>query len=174
MSSQPSIMGHRQTTKSLARSTNMGFRFQKRIRIFKGLTLNLSKSGTSWTVGRRGASVNLTDGKATGNVGLWRLTDEETICRDTGPSFCSSRSLKRRKKVAEKECQDFVREQIRYVLETNVFDVYSKKGSVVVEVGYKEAGNHRVDSYSVRLCVLDKEKGTISLPSPLNDSEWKK
>jgi hypothetical protein len=32
----------------------MGFRFQKRIRIFKGLTLNLSKSGTSWAVGGRG------------------------------------------------------------------------------------------------------------------------
>ena len=31
----------------------MGFRFQKRIRIFKGLTLNLSKSGSSWTLGYR-------------------------------------------------------------------------------------------------------------------------
>jgi hypothetical protein len=29
----------------------MEVRFQKRIRIFKGLTLNLSKSGTSWWVG---------------------------------------------------------------------------------------------------------------------------
>ena len=48
----------------------MSFRFQKRIRIFKGLTLNLSKSGTSWTVGGRGASVNLKDGKATGTVGI--------------------------------------------------------------------------------------------------------
>ena len=48
----------------------MGFWFQKRIRIFKGLTLNLSKSGTSWTVGGRGASVNLKDGKATGTVGI--------------------------------------------------------------------------------------------------------
>lgn len=48
----------------------MGFRFQKRIRIFKGLTLNLSKSGTSWALGGRGASVNLKDGKATGNVGI--------------------------------------------------------------------------------------------------------
>jgi hypothetical protein len=46
----------------------MGFRFQKRIRIFTGLTLNLSKSGTSWTLGGRGASVNLKDGKATGSV----------------------------------------------------------------------------------------------------------
>ena len=31
----------------------MGFRFQKRIRIFKGLTLNLSKSGSFWTLGHR-------------------------------------------------------------------------------------------------------------------------
>lgn len=48
----------------------MGFRFQKRIRIFKGLTLNLSKSGTSWTVGRRGASVNFKGDKVTGTVGI--------------------------------------------------------------------------------------------------------
>jgi hypothetical protein len=48
----------------------MGLRFQKRIRIFKGLTLNLSKSSTSWTLGGRGASVNLQDGKATGSVGI--------------------------------------------------------------------------------------------------------
>jgi hypothetical protein len=32
----------------------MGFRFQKRIRIFKGLTLNLSTSGTSWAAGGQG------------------------------------------------------------------------------------------------------------------------
>ncbi len=48
----------------------MGFRFQKRIRIFKGLNLNLSTSGTSWAAGGRGASVNFKDGKATGNVGI--------------------------------------------------------------------------------------------------------
>ncbi len=48
----------------------MGFRFQKRIRLFKGLTFNLSKTGTSWTIGGRGASVNIKDGKATGNVGI--------------------------------------------------------------------------------------------------------
>ena len=48
----------------------MGFLFQKRIRIFKGLTLNLSKSGSSWTVGRPGASVNIKDDKVTGNVGI--------------------------------------------------------------------------------------------------------
>ena len=48
----------------------MGFRFQKRIRIFKGLTLNLSKSGSSWTVGRPGASVNFRGDKVSGNVGI--------------------------------------------------------------------------------------------------------
>jgi hypothetical protein len=47
----------------------MGFRFQKRIRIFKGLTLNLSKSGTSWTVGGPGASVNVRGDKVIGTVG---------------------------------------------------------------------------------------------------------
>jgi hypothetical protein len=48
----------------------MGFRFQKRIRILPGLRLNVSKTGISWTVGRRGASVTARDGKLTGNVGL--------------------------------------------------------------------------------------------------------
>jgi hypothetical protein len=47
----------------------MGFRFQKRIRIFKGLTLNLSKSGMSWTVSGPSASVNVRGGKVTGTVG---------------------------------------------------------------------------------------------------------
>ena len=48
----------------------MGFRFQKRIRIFKGLTLNLSKSGTSWTVGGPGASVNVRGDKLTEYLGI--------------------------------------------------------------------------------------------------------
>ncbi len=48
----------------------MGFRFQKRIRIFRRLTLNLSKSGTSWTVGGKGASINVRGDKVTGNAGI--------------------------------------------------------------------------------------------------------
>ena len=48
----------------------MGLSFQKRIRLFRGLTLNLSKSGTSWTVAGRGASVNVRDDKVTGNAGI--------------------------------------------------------------------------------------------------------
>jgi len=48
----------------------MGFRFQKRIRLFKGLTLNLSKTGTSLSVGGPGASINLKGDKVTGTVGV--------------------------------------------------------------------------------------------------------
>jgi len=48
----------------------MSLRFQKHIRILKGLTLNLSKSGTSWTLGGRGASINLKDGKTASNIGI--------------------------------------------------------------------------------------------------------
>jgi hypothetical protein len=48
----------------------MGFRFQKRARIFKGLTLNMSKSGTSWTLGGKGVSVNVRGDNVTGNAGI--------------------------------------------------------------------------------------------------------
>ena len=48
----------------------MGFRFQKRIRIFKGLTLNLSKTGASWTLGGKGASLNIRGSKVTGSAGI--------------------------------------------------------------------------------------------------------
>lgn len=78
----------------------MGFRFQKRIRLFKGLTLNLSKTGTSWTIGGRGASVNLRDGKATGNVGIpgtglsyrSRLTDSANTTETEAPIETQSSS----------------------------------------------------------------------------------
>ena len=48
----------------------MGFRFQKRIRIFKGLTLNLSKSGASWSIGGRGMTLNVRKGRVTSTVGI--------------------------------------------------------------------------------------------------------
>jgi hypothetical protein len=48
----------------------MGFRFQKRISLFPGIRLNLSKSGASVTLGKPGLSVNLGKDGATGNVGI--------------------------------------------------------------------------------------------------------
>jgi hypothetical protein len=48
----------------------MTFRFQRRIKILPGLRLNVSKTGFSWTVGTRGASVTAKDGHLTGNAGI--------------------------------------------------------------------------------------------------------
>lgn len=48
----------------------MGLRFQKRISLLKGVTLNLSKSGVSWTIGQRGASINIGKKGVYGNAGL--------------------------------------------------------------------------------------------------------
>jgi len=48
----------------------MGFRFRKRLRIFKGAWINLSKSGASLSVGRRGAVVNISQKGHQESVGL--------------------------------------------------------------------------------------------------------
>ena len=48
----------------------MGLRFQRRIRLFKGVTLNLSKTGASVSLGGRGARVNFRGDKVTGTVGI--------------------------------------------------------------------------------------------------------
>lgn len=48
----------------------MGFRFQKRIKIFPGLRINLSKSGVSTSVGVPGARMTFGNGKTRTTVGL--------------------------------------------------------------------------------------------------------
>lgn len=48
----------------------MGFRFQKRITLFKGLSINFSKTGTSFSVGPRGAKLNVRGDKVTGTIGI--------------------------------------------------------------------------------------------------------
>ena len=48
----------------------MGLRLQKRITLFKGLTLNLSKTGASVSIGARGARLNIRGDKVTGSVGI--------------------------------------------------------------------------------------------------------
>jgi hypothetical protein len=76
-------------------------------------------------------------------------------------------------KVASDACQEFIAKKMRVSLDdTKVFDAWSKNGAVVLDVGYKK--KYWEDSYSVRRCVYDEKKGTISSPSPLNDSEWAK
>lgn len=48
----------------------MGFRFSRRISIFKGLRLNLSKSGTSVSLGGRGAWLTFGKRGAQATVGI--------------------------------------------------------------------------------------------------------
>jgi hypothetical protein len=47
----------------------MGFRFRKSIKILPGIRLNLSRSGVSASVGKRAATVNLSERGARGTVG---------------------------------------------------------------------------------------------------------
>ena len=52
------------------KATSMGLRFQKRITLFKGFTINLIKTGASVSVGPRGAKLNIRGDKVTGNIGI--------------------------------------------------------------------------------------------------------
>ena len=48
----------------------MGFRFQKRVKILPGISLNFSKSGVSTSLGPRGAKVTIGHGKVRETVGI--------------------------------------------------------------------------------------------------------
>ena len=48
----------------------MGLRFRRRVRIFPGVWLNLSKSGVSTSIGVKGLTANLGHGKTKTTVGL--------------------------------------------------------------------------------------------------------
>lgn len=48
----------------------MGLRFRKRIKLFPGVWLNLSKSGVSTSIGGKGLTVNLKGGKTKTTVSI--------------------------------------------------------------------------------------------------------
>jgi hypothetical protein len=48
----------------------MGFLFRKRLKILPGIWLNLSKRGISTSIGGKGLTVNLKDGKTRTTVGI--------------------------------------------------------------------------------------------------------
>ncbi len=69
----------------------MGTRFQRRIKIFPGITLNLSKSGISTSLGARGARMTFGNGKTRTTVGLPGTgLSHTTINNKTDPSPTSS------------------------------------------------------------------------------------
>jgi L,D-peptidoglycan transpeptidase YkuD (ErfK/YbiS/YcfS/YnhG family) len=62
----------------------MGFRFRKRIKILPGFWFNMSKRGISTSIGGKGLTVNLKDGKTRTTVGIpgtglsYRTTSTDT------------------------------------------------------------------------------------------------
>jgi len=48
----------------------MGFRFRKRIKILPGFWFNMSKSGISTSIGGKGLTLNIKDGKTTTTASL--------------------------------------------------------------------------------------------------------
>jgi Protein of unknown function (DUF4236) len=48
----------------------MGFRFRRRIKLLPGISLNVSKSGISTSIGGRGAHITVGHGKVRETVGL--------------------------------------------------------------------------------------------------------
>ena len=48
----------------------MGFRFRKSIKLLPGIKLNFSKSGVSTTLGKAGASINISGRGTRGTVGI--------------------------------------------------------------------------------------------------------
>jgi hypothetical protein len=79
------------------------------------------------------------------------------------------------KKAASSACEKFVSKRMGVGC-TRTFDVYKKKGKLVAEVGYAKGFGDcdTITKYSVRLCVIDNEKGTITLPAVFNEGEWSK
>lgn len=63
----------------------MGFRFQRRIRLLPGVSINLSKSGVSTSIGTRGAHITVVNGKVRETVGL----------PGTGLSYTASRPTRK-------------------------------------------------------------------------------
>lgn len=68
----------------------MGFRYRKTINIVPGIKLNISKSGVSTSIGRRGATVNIGHGRVKATVGIPR----------SGMSYSQSTALARSKNAA--------------------------------------------------------------------------
>ena len=61
----------------------MSWRFQKRVRVLPGITLNFSRKGVSTSIGRRGARVTLGHGKTRSTVGIPGTGISHTSIRST-------------------------------------------------------------------------------------------
>ena len=65
-------------------------RFQKRIKLFPGVTLNLSKSGVSTSFGPRGAKITLGHGQTRTTVGLPGTGISHSVIQKSGSTDSDS------------------------------------------------------------------------------------
>lgn len=108
----------------------------------------------------------------------------QTICAVTGMALmvaltgCGKSPSKAQLETGGEACRQFIAKEMKSDvafaknIETQINDAWMKDGKVVFEVAYREEYSRK--SYSIRLCVVDEEKGTLMSPSPLNSSKWEK
>lgn len=77
------------------------------------------------------------------------------------------------KQLSGAECRRFYQQESlpNWAL-VEVGDAWMKDGSIVVEMEAKEHPSS--NSYLRRLCVVDRQKGSIMIPSIRNESRWEK
>lgn len=87
-------------------------------------------------------------------------------------SGCSGPSREEIARIKE-ECASFHKqERAKYSASVKAIDHWIKDGRIVVELAEKE--REHSGSYTSHLCVYDKEKGSILLPSVFERSRWSK
>lgn len=93
----------------------MGFRFQKRIKLFPGVSINLSKSGISTSVGTTGARYTVGNGKRRATVGL----------PGTGLSYTQVQSTRRKQNAAQpaQREEDGIDRALNLILKTVLWSV---------------------------------------------------
>jgi hypothetical protein len=73
----------------------MGLRFNRRVRLIPGLTLNFSKRGISTSIGVRGAKVTLGHGEVRRTIGLPGTGLSHTTITSIGGAESSTRTRER-------------------------------------------------------------------------------
>lgn len=72
----------------------MGLRFQKRIKVLPGVTINLSKSGVSTSIGTTGARVTYGHGQKRTTVGLPGSGISHTTVKKSNRALAKTGSIK--------------------------------------------------------------------------------
>ncbi len=89
----------------------MGIRFRRSIKLFPGVSLNISKRGLSTTVGGRGARMTIGHGKTTGSIGV----------PGTGLSYTATQARRDAQPASQKTPAELKNEQFFVIAMTVLF-----------------------------------------------------